>query len=158
MKTLAEILEGGHRIVRAELVNQLYQQGHTLTGALEASISANIKGEELEGTAYAYLHKLSEGVLSTYIKIDAQSRAEMTRYVQLRMGYTGKKAERVAYLILRAQQREGMPTDGSYAYTRNGERLNSIPNTFDRQDENLADYMLTGVDKYIGFNDKNEDL
>ena len=158
MKTLRKILEGGYRIVRAELITQLHEQGHSLTGALEASITAKTKGEEIEASAFSYLHKLNEGVRPDDIKVNSQTLAEMTRYVQLRMGYQGGKAAQVAYLILQKQRLEGMPTSGSYAYSRTGERLRSLDNSFENTAPVLNDYMLAGVDEYIGFNDQNEDI
>lgn len=158
MKTLRDILEGGHSIVKAELITQLHEQGHSLTGALEASITAKTKGETIDVTAFSYLHKLNEGVRPDDIKVNSQTLAEMTRYVQLRMGYQGKKAAQVAYLILRKQKQEGMPTSGSYAYSRTGERLHSLDNSFENTDAELTGYMLKGVEEFMGFNDKNENI
>lgn len=158
MKSLREILEGGHRIVKSELITQLHEQGHSLTGALEASITAKAKGELIDASAFSYLHKLNEGVRPEDIKVNAQALAEMTRYVELRMGYRGKKASQVAYLILRKQKQEGMPTSGSYAYSRTGERLNSLDNSFENRDAELTEYMVSSTEEFIGFNDQNEDI
>lgn len=122
------------KIVRA-IRRQLFLQGHYLTGALEASINPGRKrangGVLLSAEAAGYLEKLEKGVKAEDIVINETTLAEMTRYVEKRMGYRGRKAMGVALLILKKQQKEGSPTSGSYQYSKTGKRTEVVAETFD---------------------------
>lgn len=147
--TVREILEAGQRIIETSVKQELRDQGHYLTGALERSLAAKVKSEVMEGEALDYLKKLDEGVPGSQIKVDSKALAEMTRYVELRMGYKGSKAMQVAYRILQTQQREGMPTANSYAYSKNGERKKGLQIGFAEAEPRLDKHMSDGLDALI---------
>ena len=130
-----------HEIVN-DIRKELRLQGHYLTGALEASlieheISEN-GGVTLTAEALGYLEDLEKGIPADQINIAAKM-DEMVRYVNLRMGYFGKKAQQVAYLILRKQRQEGNPTSGSYAFSQNGFRTEAVEKTFDQNQPKYID-------------------
>ena len=156
MNPLAESLKAAARNVNSEIAKELRAQGHYLTGALEASLKADVTDEEATGSAYQYLIKLSEGVPANQIQFNAQALAEMTRYVQLRMGYQGTKAARVAALILQKQQQEGNPTKGSFAFSANGRRKGAIEYGFRAAEKGVDNRLSSGIVKYLDEGSENE--
>lgn len=135
MATNINIFEPANRAIVDDIKKELRLQGHYLTGALEASLTPKEVGENgglsLTASALEYIEDLEKGIPAHQISLDSNSLAGMTRYVQLRFGYTGKKAIKVAVAILRTQRREGNPTKGSYAFTQTGFRTEAVSDTFD---------------------------
>ena len=152
------ILQGAYALTRPALVAELRAQGHHLTGALESSLTPQVKGETLDVVAFAYLQKLEQGVAAGQIQINSAALAEMTRYVELRMGYQGRKAAQVALLILQKQAEEGNPTKGSYDFSQTGERTGAIEATFRKLGPQLDTYMDDGIDQMVEDAFSNEDL
>ena len=133
-------------------MEQLRLQGHFLTGALEKSIKEIVietpNGFELTASAAEYMEDLESGVPGEHISIYPKSIQEMTRYVELRMGYSGKYAQKVAVAILKKQQKEGMPTKGSYQYSKTGERTEAIKDTFHQNQDKygqVIDNKVSGI-------------
>jgi hypothetical protein len=134
MPTNTKIFDPANDAIIADIKNELRLQGHYLTGALEASLRSREISENgniiLTAQSLSYLEDLEEGIPGNEIGTDPASIAEMTKYVQLRMGYTGKYAIKVALAILRKQQLEGNPTNASYEYSKTGDRLDAVKETF----------------------------
>lgn len=155
MASNSNIFNAANQAIVEDIKNELRLQGHYLTGALEASLRAMEISENgklvLTAGALGYLEDLEHGIPANEISIDAKSVAEMTGYVTLRMGYTGKYATKVAIAILRKQQKEGNPTRGSYAYTKTGFRTEAVSDTFaDHQPKYIAmidDAAIGSLDK-----------
>lgn len=146
MATNTNIFEPANRSIVDDIKKELRLQGHYLTGALEASllekeISEN-GGVTLTAEALGYLEDLEKGIAGANINIAAKM-DEMVRYVNLRLGYFGRKAQQVAFLILRKQRQEGNPTSGSYAFTQTGFRKEVVTQTFEQNQP-----------KYIGMIDE----
>ena len=143
MQTDPSIFEPANKSIIEDIKTELRLQGHYLTGALEASLHdeeiAENGGVTLTASALGYLEDLETGIPSEQIQLTSGRLAEMTRYVELRMGYQGKKALSVAYAIIKKQQKEGMPTSGSYAFSKTGFRTEAIEQTFEKNQ-----------DKYVG--------
>lgn len=147
-----EIFESVSKVIIEDLIKELKLQGHSLTGALEESITAvEIKENGsivLTAKALAYIEQLEKGVPGEHISLDSKSIAEMTRYVELRMGYKGTYAMQVAVAILKKQQKEGMPTQNSYNFSQTGERKFAVEDTFYNNDSkyyDLIDPVITKV-------------
>lgn len=121
-------------IIIDDIKEALRLQGHHLTGTLERSLTPNVtkggQGYSVSAEALGYIKDLEEGVRPEHIAVDAAAIRDMTRYVELRMGYTGKYAIKVAIAILNKQRKEGMPTQNSYQYSKTGERLDAISDLF----------------------------
>ncbi|MGN6438174.1 MAG: hypothetical protein ACTHMM_16660 [Agriterribacter sp.] len=140
-----------NEIIIDDIKEALRLQGHHLTGALERSLTPDTtkeaNGYSISAEALAYIKDLEEGVRPEHIAVDAAAIREMTRYVELRMGYTGKYAIKVAIAILNKQRKEGMPTQNSYQYSQTGERLDAVYDTFK---ENGATYNTMIDDEVVG--------
>lgn len=146
------IFNDANKEITDDIKEQLRLQGHFLTGALERSIKEIVietpTGFQLTASAAEYMEDLEQGVPSHQISIDPKSIQELTRYVELRMGYRGKYAQKVAIAILKKQQKEGMPTKNSYQYSKTGERTEAIKDTFyDNQNKygQVIDSKVAGV-------------
>ena len=126
-----------NKAIIEDIKRELRLQGHYLTGALEASLHAKeiTEGDIIHLTAEA----AEKGVPANHIEISSATLAAMTKYVQLRMGYQGRKASQVAYRILQKQQEEGMPTKASYQYSKTGDRLDAVDDTFRKNDTRYFD-------------------
>lgn len=124
-------------------------QGHYLTGALEASLREREVTEggtiSLTAEALEYIEDLEKGVPGFRIGVNNASVEAMTGYVTKRMGFTGKYATKVAILILRKQQKEGMPTKNSYQFSKTGFRTEAVSDTFD---DNQPKY-IDGIDDVV---------
>lgn len=150
-----QIFEPVNKSIIEDIKTELRLQGHYLTGALEASLhDEEIEengGITLTASAFGYLEDLEKGILAPFIVINAATVAEMTRYVELRMGYHGKLATSVAYAILKKQQKEGNPTSGSYNFSKTGFRKEAVEQTFEK---NQPKY-IEGIDA-AAFNSLDE--
>lgn len=128
------IFEKANEAIIEDLKRELRAQGHYLTGALENSLKTHEIDENgsiiLTAEALGYLQSLETGIPAWQIGIDSKSISEMTRYVTLRMGYTGKYAMKVAVLILKKQMKEGNPTKNSYQYSSTGFRTEAVKDSF----------------------------
>lgn len=157
MPTRNKIFDRANDNIADAIIEELRLQGHSLTGALERSIKAYEVNENggvtLTAEALGYIKKLEEGIKPADIVIDTKTIAEMARYVQLRMGYTGNKAIEVAIAILKKQKREGNPTFGSYKYSETGQRTESISEAFLREDRSITEGIETsaigGLDNFF---------
>lgn len=111
-----------------DLKAELRNQGHYLTGDLEASINAKkiTDGEEIY--AEDYIDPLNEGIAPQNYRADIPG---LTRYAELRFGVSGSEAVRIAHAIAKKHQIEGMPTAASYSFSNNGRRTKAITETFE---------------------------
>lgn len=148
MATSTSIFETANRQIIDDIKKELRLQGHYLTGALEASLLereiAENGGVTLTAEALGYLEDLEKGIAGENINIAARMN-DMVRYVNLRLGYFGKKAQQVAFLILRKQRQEGMPTSGSYAFTKTGFRKEAVEQTFEHNQPKYVDLIDTAA-------------
>lgn len=137
----------------ADLQQELRDQGHYLTGTLERTMkhfqTENGVKVDSEVVALDYLQKLDEGVPG--YQIDESDIAGLTRYAQLRFGKTGKAAVKAAIAIARAHRREGMPTKNSYKFSKTGERLDVIAESYDAKgnDKLVEQGISDEIDDYI---------
>lgn len=133
------------------LAKELRDQGHYLTGALERSITsrntATGTAEVLETSALDYIDDLDQGKRPEHI--DESDIEGLTRYAQLRFGYSGKQAIKAAIAIARKHRKEGMPTKNSYQYSITGERKFVIEETYDRIEPQFDQLLESGVSKEI---------
>jgi len=149
METNPSIFEPANRLIVEDIRTELRLQGHYLTGALEASIHDEEIHENggitLTASALEYLEDLETGIAAPQIELSSSRLTEMTRYVELRMGYHGKKATSVAYAIIKKQQKEGMPTHGSYAFSKTGFRTEVMEQTFDKNQPKFVNLIDTAA-------------
>lgn len=147
--TVIELLTKVDPLISEAMKIELRAQGHYNTGALDNSIEGEIKGKHLEGTANYYAAILHHGY--------GPERASMRQWPFLKRyfitkGHDDYEAGRIAAMTIRAWQREGMPTRGSYAYSETGQRKNFIAIVKKAISGKIDTFVTNGIDKIV--NDK----
>lgn len=147
--TVIELLTKVDPLISEAMKVELRAQGHYNTGALDHSIQGEIEAGHLVGTANYYAAILHHGY--------GPERASMKQwpYVKryfLTKGYDDAEAGRIAAMTIRAWQREGMPTRGSYAYSETGQRKNFIAIVKKAISGKIDTFVSKGLDKIV--NDK----
>jgi hypothetical protein len=156
MTTIADIYKGAERLINEILRKEMIDQGHHLTGAMEASLSSEIgktgKSETLQGVAVGYSKFVDQGV-------PAQSASFkqfpfLLEYF-LKRGYPvysssgGLTASSLAAMTIRKWMKEGMPTQASHRFSNTGSRKNMIENAFVGNESRIDEYMSNGLDFLI---------
>lgn len=126
-------------VVLLAVKNELVAQGHKMTGDLYNSIQYAVKAEASKVVIdYSFLEYgmvLNYGVSPDKIPYSPGSGAKksqfiegLKRFVEKRIGKTGKEAEGIAFAIAKKMKAEGMPTNNSRNgnFSSNGRRLNWI--------------------------------
>lgn len=152
--------------IKEDLQREIIDQGHHLTGALEESIKSTVEisGDvALDIEANDYLNPLNTGVPASRIPFNSSQRNGGTskyiqgliRYAQLRMGKEGKEAVSIAFAIAKTHEKTGMPTPGSYAYSKTGQRKNLIPETLEKNDydKQIENGLSEEIDSAFNFPD-----
>lgn len=131
--------EAAKRIIEA-IKNEWVLQGHHLTGGFEDKLSYEIVTEENKVTLFIYdntarVHGkiLNKGVPAEKIPFSPGSGKKESKYIQglakyakLRMGATDKEALSIAFAIAYTHLEEGMPSQGSYKYSKTGKRTEFV--------------------------------
>jgi hypothetical protein len=160
MITLHEIFLEADRLLIQAFKEELTAQGHHLTGALEGSIKGTIKIDRrgdatLTGTAFSYGHILDAGVSPDRIPYGGGGGGGTSKYIQglisyfMLRGLDLREAKRAAFATANAHKQHGMPTAGSYAYSKNGQRLNFIDLVRIDAGPALDHTILTGIDAMV---------
>lgn len=149
-------------LINKALIQELNDQGHRLTGALERSLSAfrvidKSKETQLNGYALDYAQDLETGMPSSG---KLPSVAELQKYFVLR-GLSANKALQAAILTARRQAKEGMPTKASSRFSKTGERKKFISRTWrsnEQKVDSLIDFEINNlfIDEYS--KQKNETI
>jgi hypothetical protein len=128
----------GAILVRA-IQRQFILQGHRLTGKLNSSIEDIVKltvtGATIQIVMEEYGIIQNNGVSASRIPYDPTRRtgAGRSQYIEglrkfavLRFGLSGKEALGAAFAIARKQAQQGMPTKGSFRFSKTGRRTGAI--------------------------------
>jgi hypothetical protein len=132
-KTIQQLDEQLERNLKKELRDQ----GHYLTGRLEASIAPKFisgpNGATLEIHALDYINELETGIPPEHIDVnDIKYIQGLTEYAKKRFHISSdRQATRVALRIAAKHRQEGMPTQASYQYSSTGERTEAIQTSYD---------------------------
>ena len=121
------------------IIKEFVNQGHSLTGAFEQSIEYNNEETDESLTIQVLVNHygtyLDRGVNKSNIPYERGSGAgksayidALTRYATLRMGLSGKAAKSAAFAIATNHKKHGMPSPGSYQYSRNSRRTEWVDN------------------------------
>lgn len=116
-----------------ELAYELAQQGHKATGSLISSIEYNVTAFAdalaLEIQYLEYGRYVETGVPANRIPFGKKTGAKTSKYIQALIEWvkvkriaSGLQAVGLAFGIARKHKQEGMPTRGSFAFSRNGRR------------------------------------
>jgi len=172
MNNIATDIERLQFILSECLMNEWEAQGHSMGGKVVKSIEYVVKQETnkltLQGFMYPYGNIVAAGVMSSKIPYSGNKKGvggsgkgtslyiqALQNYVRMRMGIEDdKKSLSIAFAIAQTQKNSGdawgMPTRGSYRYTKTGKRLMWIEEAFKRDESkireaisNMAFNMLT---------------
>lgn len=147
---MSQILVEVARNLNKALVNELRDQGHYLTGALERSINTSFrvversKATELIGFALDYAQDLETGLRPK--QFGRSHVNELFKYFLLR-GLNQVQAMEAAILTNRRHIKEGMPTKDSSRFSKTGERKNFISNAWEKSEKNIDNYVSVESDK-----------
>jgi hypothetical protein len=124
-------------IVLIALRNELEAQGHIMDGNLSKSIQYEVKAEAtkaiIDFSFLEYGMVLNYGIKPNKIPYRQGSGAKtskfiegLKKFVEKKIGKSGKDAEGIAFAIAKKMKAEGMPTKKSYEHSSNGRRLDWI--------------------------------
>ncbi len=131
------LLQKASDAINKNLAAELVAQGHSLTGSLERSIHGNViqagNGVAILGTMNSYGKYVETGVGKDKIPYGGHSASGGTsKYIQGLItfwklkGLGEKEAIRAAFATAKKHKKEGMPTKGSQAFSKTGERTKFI--------------------------------
>ena len=144
---IIEALEDAMKHLQKELRKELREQGHYLTGALHDSIEyrvykrgSTIAVAEMMSLDYGLI--LEVGVPASRIPFSGTRRGggasgRTSKYIQglvtffQKRGLSEREAFSAAFATANVQRREGMPTNGSFAFSANGRRTGFVSETLE---------------------------
>lgn len=147
--------------IRKLLIAELSAQGHRNTGALEKSLSYDVKreGDSIVAvmTAFEYGLYVEFGVPASRIPYTpgGRKRGGKSKYIQglvtffSHKGLSPREALGAAFATARKHKREGMPTRGSYAFSSNGRRTGFTQNTLEQYLPILASKIGEGAGSIV---------
>jgi hypothetical protein len=114
-----------------EIREQIAVQGHNMTGALSKSVEHKER-ITTDGVVIQFLLN-DYGIIPARIPYGSFTGAKVSKYIQglkrfakIRFRVTEKQALGIAFAIANKHKKEGLPTRGSYRYSKNGKRKNYI--------------------------------
>ncbi len=140
-------------LIIADLRDELEQQGHRASGSLEKSLNFEIKDSDHDGflgTIFGndYWAPVDTGVSASRIPYTPGRRSgrSASKYIQGLMDWAAivkpelsdKERKGFVFAVATKQSREGMPTRGSYSFSRNGTRTNFVQRTLDKHINKLV--------------------
>lgn len=152
MKTRALLIKVTN-ILDRDFKAEIKDQGHSLTGALEASVKGNIQETNTSCQILDYGHILDEGTSSEKIPFSGRTgKGGTSKYIQgliaffkLR-GLSDKEAKGAAFATANVQKKEGMSTAASKRFSKNGNRQNFISRVIARKENEIDQIMIAGMD------------
>lgn len=132
-------------------VKNIRLQGHTMTGRLEKSIEVQVVQKVdifINLLAESYGIPLNTGVKPSRIPFSKGSGAKTSEYIKglqrfakIRMRASDKEALSIAFAIAKKHKKEGMPSRGSFRYSKNGKRTRFF--------DDAVNETLASVDAYL---------
>ena len=159
-QALQEIL----KIVKKEFNRQLQLQGHNLTGKLaqsvEQKITTTFDGFIIDFKALAYGNIINRGVPANRIPFNPGSGKKTSKYIdglkkfaKLRFGAGDKESQSIAFAIAYTQKKQGLPTKGSFKFSKNGKRTGFIDQTLENIEPIIEKIIEDTIFNFIqGFN------
>ena len=147
-----------------ELRRQYRLQGHNLTGKLIASIedkvTLTVTGAKVQVLIVDYGVIINNGTPASRIPYTpGGGRGGTSKYIQglqnfarLRMGLNAREALSVAFAIAKKQSKEGMPTKGSFRFSKNGKRTGAIEDTLEIIDNKIVELTSDFVEEIVTIN------
>lgn len=145
--TVAEIYEGAERFINEFLRKESEHQGHTLTGAMEDSFSAQKSKsgtvDTMQGFAVFYSQFVNDGVPAASASM--KQFPYLVNYFRQR-GLGDKEAKGAAAATIKTWMKEGMSTQASKRFSSTGSRQHFIENAFVGNNVKLDEYMTSSFD------------
>lgn len=126
------------------LRNEIKAQGHEDTGELVKSIRYEMKrtGNKISATIFA-----AEQIdyINRKLRFRGVSRAQVDALTKWwkRKGKNDKEAKSAAWATAKAHEKQGMPTRGSYAFSKNNRRIGALQNSIDQSLDDFTLYFKT---------------
>jgi len=146
--TIYNDIEKLESVISEVLLNEWEAQGHSMGGKVVKDIEYQSKIETnriiLSGFMYPYGNIQAAGVPSSKIPYSGHSKrggtslyiTALQNYVKNRMGISDeKKSKGIAFAIAETQKKQGMPTRGSYRFSRTGKRTEWVSDALKRDDK-----------------------
>ena len=135
--------------LKGKIIESYIAQGHRLTGAFESTLEVVLKSEPvvkiIQGLGEHYAKFVDTGVPASRIPFSPGSKAGkslyiegLRRFAEIKFGLSGKEALSRAFAIAHTQKREGMPTSGSYRYSKTGERTRFVTDVLINQEAHIG--------------------
>ena len=140
-------------LIIGDLRDEIQNQGHNATGNLSKSLTFEIKDSDSDGFLGVifgndYAFPLNSGVPANRVPFNPKRRGNggTSRYITallqwaetVRPELDEKNRRSFVWAVATKHSREGMPTRGSYSFSRNGERKNFVQRTIDKHINSLA--------------------
>jgi len=146
-------LENLKKVISKVLLEEFTAQGHTMTGAVVKDIEyqKEYKGKSLilTGKMYPYGMIVQVGVTSDKIPYDPTRRtgAGTSKYIQALIQYAKQRmgarseqsAKSIAFAIARTHKKDGMPTKGSYKFSKTGKRKDWIMEAMAKKEDEITE-------------------
>jgi hypothetical protein len=148
------------KIIVEAVKKAFIMQGHKMTGALNESIeykaAAQINSVSLEFLMLDYGMIQNFGVTPERIPFNSGSGNKTSKYIdglkrfaKIKLGKNDKEAERIAFAIAYKQKQEGMPTKGSYKYSKTGKRTGAVLDALRDSEDEVTKLINLALEEYI---------
>jgi len=135
----------------SELIDQGHKHSGSLISSLEGRIKDDIKGFDVAIWGNRYAAYLDKGVKANRIPYSGRSGGGKSKYIQALIAYFRQKGaadpKAAAFATANKHKKEGMPTKGSYKYSKTGKRKGFIKEALNKREAIINKRMTDLVDK-----------
>jgi len=149
---IATDIEKLQHVLNEALMDEFEAQGHRMTGKVVQDIEYVVKQHtdmiSIAGMMYPYANYLAAGTSAGKIPFSGRTGSGGTslyiealkNYARQRMGIENdKKALSVAFAIAHTQKKQGMPTQGSYRFSRTGKRTEWVGDALKNNEDKISE-------------------
>lgn len=150
------------KTLSAGIQKKIREQGHTLTGRLERSITAHTSEFNIAGYMLDYGGIVDSGVSAGRIPFQLGSGAKTSKYITaltnyfILRGLPEKEAKSAAFATAQKQKKEGMPTKASTRFSQSGKRTKFVSETWNENEKKVDQIMSKGLNGFFEEQFKNE--
>lgn len=143
-------------VLTKALAEEWQAQGHKMSGSITDTIEYVVKQDAtmltLSGFMYFYGNILASGTPANRIPYSGRTGrggtslyiTALQNYVKQRMRISDeKKSKSIAFAIASTQKKEGMPTKGSYSFTKTGKRTDWIEEALKKNEDKITEVIRT---------------
>lgn len=149
-------------ILSAGIQRNIREQGHTLTGRLERSVTAHTSQFSIAGFMLDYGGIVDSGVKPSRIPFSLGSGVKTSKYITaltsyfIMRGLSEKEAKSAAFATARKQKKEGMPTIASARFSQSGKRKKFVDESWNENEKKVDQIMSNGMNIFFNDQFKNE--